>query len=121
MRVVSDTVKKFGELIGVDGLALDEKGRLSFSIEKQGAVAIEAREGYVLLYLRRELNYPTMKTYQQALKLCHMDQEHERVLNVALVKDKYLIFCLRFDENDFILTELESGIELLGSLHDQVS
>lgn len=118
---MAQTLNEFGQTLGFDELAFDDRGIVQLSFEHLGILELECMNESTLVCLRRSLHHPDANLYRRALEICHYDETDLDWLQSALFDDGQLALATRIPHQDFQLSNLERVITTLGELHDSLA
>lgn len=117
MTWVAQTIADFGRTIGVDGLALDDKGLAHMGLGGGGSLSLEAVGDELLVYMMRPVPPHDTEAKLRALGLCRSDRPWKWPVQTGLRGDDGLIFLVRLPEREVSLSNLEQALDTLTRLH----
>jgi type III secretion system chaperone SycN len=119
---IEDTLKEFGQGIGVDNLHFNPQGVCCLKLEETGTLYIERRDEVevILVYLVRQIPFLDDETLSKALALNHFRNAWPLPVGSALREDDQLVFITWIESTDFSLPILEKAIRLLMNLFNQM-
>ena len=115
---IGQTIEAFGQSMGFEELALDERGALHLAFENLGVLGLEVLGDNVLVHLTRPTPYADADVYRRALQLCHDNETDLDWVQAAVLQNDTLTFALRTPARDFELSRLEHAIAALEELHE---
>ncbi|MEW4486706.1 CesT family type III secretion system chaperone [Thalassoglobus sp. JC818] len=118
---VSQTMSDFGRSLGFDDLTFDERGMLHLAFDELGTLGLEQQDKQVLIYLMRYFSHAEPATLLKSLQICHHRLHDFDWCQAALMKDHHLAIATTLPHQDFQLSRLESVIDQLATMHDEVA
>ena len=110
-----------GQGMGIQGLDFSGTGVVSFEFEQRGTLYMELQEDGVLMYLIREITqFEHLPVYMRALRQCHYTQSLNFLTQMGLQDENQLFLCLFLNNEEFNRPNIESAIEHLTELFDQI-
>lgn len=119
--MINTTISSFGKKLGFDDLSFNEDKVIHLEIETLGDLFIEDATPYLLVYLIKEIQDPSLKVYQKALTLCHYKQKNPYATHVALQDDNQIVFLVQMPHEEISESNLEKSILFLYKLHEQLA
>jgi len=120
--MIEQSVAEFGRSLGMTDLRLKDEGAIALGIERIGVLAIEVigdRQEDVALSLTRSVERPDAQACQRALELCHYRNPSRWPVHATLAAGGgALVFAIQMEAQDFILSNIHEGIEVLTRLHE---
>ncbi|WP_143684753.1 hypothetical protein [Variovorax sp. KK3] len=117
---MADTVRVFGQSIGLPELALDDQGSLRLATEDGGVIGLIAMDvaeaPLVLVYRSALLSYSAERKLRRALRLADAARIRLWPAQVAVLSDA-LVIALRMPQRDFTPDALESALVDLERMH----
>lgn len=115
MNSIADTVRRYGQVMGVENLAMGDNGLLCLDFESSGTLYLEYLERLdeVLVYLVRPMPAHDTRLAAAALELCRFRQEIPFTVQAGFMGDDRLVFMVRFLHREFTLPGLRQAIDLL--------
>lgn len=104
-----------------DDLSFNEDHIIHLELETIGDLFIEDTPPYLLIYLTKELENPSLKIYQKALTLCHYRQKNPYPTYTGLYEDNKLSFLIRIPNSEISESNLEKAVLFLNKLHEQIA
>jgi type III secretion system chaperone SycN len=120
MSWLDDTLRQFGQSIGIDNLGFNARGVCCLSLQERGDLYIEKRDEEVFIYLARKVLYPDEGVFKKALSLSHFRNSWPLPVVAGLRGEDHLIFLTRVGSTECSLPVLEQAIRLVTNLHKQV-
>ncbi|MEW4561556.1 CesT family type III secretion system chaperone [Bremerella sp. JC770] len=117
---ITDEIHELGLQLGFDSLAFDSRGSLQLAIENTGILGFERQDQAVLIYLMRYVGHPDKELLQRALEICHYDHTSLDWCQASLIRDHQLTFATKLSRSEFRVATIESSLDKLSELHDQV-
>jgi type III secretion chaperone SycN len=121
MSWIDDSVAEFGRGLDIDHLALNDRGLVSLVFERSGTLFLEQVNGYLLIYLTREIAAKDDSLVLRALSLCHYRNGHPYDLSAAMKGEDRLTFLARIPEREVSPPVLEAAFALLVQLQDRAA
>lgn len=120
MSWIDDTVREFGERVGVPGLALGAGGFVQFALNQGGTLGIALAENEVKVWLSRPLApHDRAAVYERALVQCDFRRHPPFPLQAGLRGGAELVFLARIPERAFTTPALEQALDVLERLHER--
>jgi type III secretion system chaperone SycN len=121
---ITDTVRVFGEDLGIDELALDPEQGLEFELDSGECIGIRHLPdipGYdLLIYWGRRLQFDPASQLERSLRLVNGRQALPWPAQAA-IRDDMLILTLRMPARSFDLPALEQALRQLEAMQDQAA
>lgn len=118
--MLNQTIEEFGRSMGIDGMAFNDDKVVHLEVEGVGDLYLEDEASYLLLYIVKEVDSPSLKLYKKAFTLCHYRQKNPFSVQVGLHEDNKLTFLVKLPHEGINESNLEKAIEFLNKLHNQV-
>lgn len=124
MNWIEETLKQFGDNIGIDDLGLSElpDGRFGLVLDFDGgdrSVCFEQSADDLLVYLTREMRHTSEVDLGRALSLGHFKNNRTAGVQAALRGDRTLVFLTRIPAQQVSAIHLERSLETLQAAHDK--
>lgn len=119
MTVTANTLRDFGQTLGLTDLSLSHEGVIVLDMQDRGTLYMEQGKGEMLVYMVREIPPFEEHIFTNALRLCHPDRGHTLTVQAGLRGDDQLVFLVRMPDERFILPEIDRALNLLCDLHDR--
>lgn len=120
MNSVEHTLQQFGASIGIPSLRFNQQSTLYLGMQSMGDLYFEKLDGKILIYLIRDLDFPSAEAYRQALLACHPRERHPLPVNAGLRGEQRFAFSILLTEEEFALPTLETCLDLLPRLHNRI-
>lgn len=124
---IEETVKEFGESVGVHNLNVNKYGVVHMEIENIGDLFIDECDKEdpsnhaVYVYLLRINDFPTEKLYKNMMSLCLNNVTRcEYEVNPVMRNDNVVGFIIRHEAEDFTMQSLSKSIEILQEMQDRL-
>lgn len=114
-------IEEFGRSTGMPGLQANAQDVVSLGVTGVGDLYIESVEEDAVVYLIRDLPYPTEGIYRAALKFCHPAERLPFPAHAGLRGENRLGFFIRLKPEDQTLPRLEQAIDQLRQLQDRLA
>lgn len=118
MNWIEDTLRQFGQNIGIGDLGFNSRQLCCLALERSGVLYIERKDRVVVVYLAKEIPYIHEGVLEKALKLCHPGTLRSLPVVAGLNGSNELVFLARVKEEEFSLPTLEEAIRLVKELHE---
>lgn len=121
--MIQETLKNFGQSIGIKNLAFNEENVIQLEMENTGSLYFEADGNDLLIYFIRPLPEASTQVYKKALSLCHLREKYDVAnikLNAGIWGDDKLVFLIRLGHSDIALPTIDKCLKLLLKLHKNV-
>lgn len=119
--MINKTIHNFGTKMGFEDLAFNENNVIHLELESIGDLYLEDAAPYLLIYLIKKIENPSLKLYQRALTLCHYKQKNPYPTSTGLYEEDKLAFLIRIPYDEISESNLEKGILFLNKLHEQIA
>lgn len=119
--MINKTINDFGKKMELDELSFNENNLIHLELDTVGDLFIEDAQPFLLMYLIKPLERPSLKTYQKALTLCHYKQKNPYPTHTGLLEDNKLAFLIRMPYEEISESNLEKAILFLNNLHEQTA
>jgi type III secretion system chaperone SycN len=117
---MEDTLRQFGQSIGVEDLSFSAQGVCCLSLQERGDLYIEKRDEYVFIYLARKVPYANETVFKKALSLSDFRNAWPLPAVSGLQGEDNLIFLTWVKSDQCSLPVLEQAIRFVTNLHKQV-
>lgn len=118
--MIHKTISDFGKKMGFDDLAFNDNNVIHLELETIGDLYLEESPPYLLMYLTKKIENPSLKAYQEALTLCHYKQKNPYPTYAGLYEEDNLVFLIRIPHEQISESTIEKGISFLNKLHEQI-
>lgn len=126
MSWIEDTLREFGQQLGMSTLALGQHGSAQLEFQSGAVLTLEpvTRKDTeeVLVYLSRPMGFAAPQVRRQALLKAHFKQASQvhsvQVASHGIGPDGYLIALVRVPARGFTLQSLDQAFEHLNRWHD---
>ncbi|MDR1413855.1 MAG: hypothetical protein LBI56_02885 [Puniceicoccales bacterium] len=123
--LLRETIKEFGEEMGIQSLETNENGVVHMTIDKIGELFIDQKYSdeagnCVFIYLLRLYEKFDGDLYRRALLLCDYQPGEEFLINPVLHQDQALGFAVKYKIDDFDGRVLQRIIHRLKDLQDRL-
>lgn len=123
MNWVEQTISDFGNSIGLPSLALDYNGRVRFSLQQGGNIAIQNLPDLALpevVVTRSEpIAYASPELFRQALRIADFRTPSAWPLQAGC-NQRELFLAMRIPQRAFAMNVLEQALVQLTSLHKRI-
>jgi len=119
--MIHQTINNFGKKMGFDDLAFNDDNVIHLELETIGDLYLEESPPYLLIYLIKKIENPSLKAYQEALTLCHYKQKNPYPTYTGLYENDNLVFLIRIPYAQISESNIEQNIAFLNKLHEQVA
>lgn len=119
--MINKTISEFGKKMEFNDLSFNEDHIIHLELDTIGDLFIEDTPPYLLVYLIKKLENPSLKIYQKALTLCHYRQKNPYPTYTGLYEDDSLSFLIRIPYEEISESNLEKAILFLNKLHEQIT
>ena len=115
----AETLRRFGDSLGIPGLAFSDKGVCVLEIERLGQLRFERLGEMICLCLARAFPAHDEDMPERVLKIL----ARPRLVGVraGLYDENTLVLAVRFTDGDFTLANLDSRLELLKEIMEETS
>jgi type III secretion system chaperone SycN len=124
MAWIEQSISEFGRSIGIASLALDAGGGLRLGTESGGAIEVHHQREFqppvVLVMMSEPVGFNRAKRLRMAMRLADFRRRLTVPVLVALDADQ-LVLATRMDERAFSHPALESVLDQLERLHQQIA
>ncbi len=124
MAWIEQSISEFGRSIGIASLALDADGGLRLGTESGGAIEVHHQRDFqppvVLVMVSEPVGFNRGNRLRAALRLADFRRRPIVPVVVALDADQ-LVLATRMDERAFSHPALESALDQLDRLHQQIA
>ncbi|MDO8300135.1 CesT family type III secretion system chaperone [Lacisediminimonas sp.] len=124
MAWIEQSISEFGRSIGIASLALDAGGGLRLGTESGGAIEVHHQREFqppvVLVMMSEPVGFNRGKRLRTAMRLADFRRRPTVPVLVALDADQ-LVLATRMDERSFSHPALESVLDQLERLHQQIA
>ncbi len=122
---IEETVGEFGRLIGIDDLALNDRGSVALQIERIGVFGIEivgGREEQVAVSLTRNYREPFgEEACRLVLENCHYRSSRAFPVHPAFSGTGRLSFAIRLESSEFTPQSVHEILDDLDRLHESMN
>lgn len=119
--MINKTISDFGKKMELEDLSFNENKIIHLELETVGDLFMEDTPPYLLMYLIREIENPSLKTFENALMLCHYKQKNPYATYAGLYEDNKLSFLVRIPYEEISESNLEKAVLFLNKLHEQIA
>ena len=123
MNWVEQTINEFGNSIGLPSLTLDYTGKVRFSLQQGGSIAIQHLPDLALpeiVVTRSEpISYATPELFRQALRIGDFRNPSGWPLQAGC-NQRELFLAIRIPERAFVLNVLEQALAQLTELQSRI-
>lgn len=119
--MIKSTIDSFGKKMGFDDLGFNENNVIHLELESVGDLYLEDNAPFLLMYLIKKIENPSLKVYQKALTLCHYKQKNLYPIYTGLYEENQLVFLVRIPYEQISESELEKNILFLNNLQEQIT
>lgn len=119
--MINSTIDSFGKKMGFDDLGFNENNIIHLELESVGDLYLEDNAPFLLMYLIKKIENPSLKVYQKALTLCHYKQKNPYPIYTGLYEENQLVFLVRIPYEQISESELEKNILFLNNLQEQIT
>lgn len=119
--MIPQIIDNFGKKMGFDDLTFNENNTIHLELETIGDLYIEDNPPFLLMYLIKKIENPSLKVYQKALTLCHYKQKNPYATFTGLYLEDQLAFLIKIPYESVSESELEKNILFLNNLHEQIT
>ena len=120
MDAIRETLRHFGDSLGLAALDFNAQNVSALDIENLGTLRFERIADQVFLCLAREFPSHDHNLAERALVGVGLDKGHPFSVRPALYGENALLLTARLNEKEFTLSNLERCISLLGKIMDTV-
>ena len=120
MGAVRETLRRFGESLGLAALDFSAQNVSALDIESLGTLRFERIADQVFLSLAREFPNHDLDVAERALGCVGLDKGRPFSVRPALHEENTLLLTIRLSEKEFTLPNLERCISLLGEIMNTV-
>ncbi len=110
--MISDVISEFCKQYGLQGVSMEEGGKLRLSIEGIGDLQFLHQKNKLLVGLTRKIENPYLFSAQKVLAMCHYKESHFYPLHAQLNEDVLGLFHL-FNENEVTAALLSQALDAL--------
>jgi type III secretion system chaperone SycN len=119
--MLNKTIKEFGKSMELSELEFNENHLIHLELETVGDLFIEDVPPYLLVYLTKSVENPSLNVYKKGLTLCHYKQRNPYPTYVGLYEENKLSFLVRIPYEEISESNLEKAVLFLNKLHEQVA
>ncbi len=123
MNWVEQTISEFGNSIGLPSLTLDYTGKVRFSLQQGGSIAIQHLPDLALpevVVTRSEpISYATPQLFRQALRIADFRNPSSWPLQAGC-NQRELFLAMRIPERAFVMNVLEQALAQLTTLQNRI-
>lgn len=116
MRNEEAIIERFGQNMGIEGLALEDDAT-ALQIEEAWLV-IQRHDEQLITWIQGPLDFPSKERYERILSLCDPRNALPCPVHIGLSPDDQITFGITFEAPTFTLPELERGIDVLLDLFE---
>jgi type III secretion system chaperone SycN len=116
----AETLLRFGESLGLSGLAFNDQGVCALEIERLGQLRFERLGEMIYLCLARAFPDHDQDMAERALKTLARISPPVGV-RPGLFGENTLILAVRLAPGEFTLTNIDSRLELLGEIMEEIA
>ena len=120
MDAMRETLRRFGDSLGLAALDFNPRNVSALDIERLGTLRFERIADQVFLSLAREFPPHDLDMGERALNAVGLDKGHPFSVQPALYGENTLLLAIRLNENEFTLPNIERCIALLAEVMDTV-
>ena len=120
MDAIRETLRRFGDSLGLAALDFNAKNVSALDIESLGVLRFERIADQVFLCLSREFPSHDLDIAERALGGVGLDKGHPFSVRLALHGENTLLLTIRLNEREFTLLNLERCIALLEKIMNAV-
>ena len=120
MDAIRETLRRFGDSLGLAALDFNAQNVSALDIESLGTLSFERIADQVFLCLAREFPMHDLDLAERALGAVGLDKGHPFSVRPALHGENALLLTIRLNEKEFTLPNLERCIALLAEIMNTV-
>jgi type III secretion system chaperone SycN len=120
MDAIRETLRRFGDSVGLAALDFNAQNVSALDIESLGTLRFERIADQVFLCLSRKFPPHDLELAERALGVVGLDKGRPFSVRPALHEENTLLLTIRLNEKEFTLPNLERGLSLLGELMNTV-